>query len=66
MPTLASVGLTEAAARAEGIPLVVHTNDMSGWFSASTYAETAAWSKVLVHAKSPSGKFGVRNMVVAW
>ncbi len=52
VPALASVGLTEAAARAKKLPIAVHTNDMSGWFSARTYAETAAWSKVLVHART--------------
>ena len=45
---LASVGLTEAAARQKGLAVDIHTNDMLGWFSAKTYAETVAWSKVIV------------------
>jgi glutathione reductase (NADPH) len=49
VPALASVGLTEAAARAKGLPISVRANDMIDWFSASTYGESAAWSKVLVH-----------------
>lgn len=48
VPALASVGLTEAEARAQGIDLSVTTNDMTGWFSAKSYGETVAWSKILV------------------
>ena len=48
VPALAAVGLTEAAARQEGFAIDVHTNDMHDWFSAKTYAETVAWSKVIV------------------
>ena len=48
VPPLASVGLTEAAARQKGLAIDVHTNDMLDWFSAKTYAETVAWSKVIV------------------
>ena len=48
VPALASVGLTEAAARQKGLAIDVHTNDMHDWFSAQTYAETVAWSKVIV------------------
>jgi glutathione reductase (NADPH) len=48
VPPLASVGLTEVAARQKGLVVDVHVNDMLGWFSAKTYAETVAWSKVIV------------------
>ena len=48
VPPLASVGLTEAAARQNGFSIDVHANDMLDWFSAKTYAETVAWSKVVV------------------
>lgn len=48
VPPLASVGLTEAAARQKSLAVYIHTNDMLGWFSAKTYAETVAWSKVIV------------------
>ena len=47
VPALSSVGLTEAEARDQGIDLQVTTSDMTGWLSTRTYAETAAWSKVL-------------------
>ena len=47
-PPLAAVGLTERAARQQGLAVDVHVNDMLGWFSARTYAETVAWSKVIV------------------
>jgi len=48
VPSLAAVGLTEVAARQKGLAVDVHVNDMLGWFSARTYAETVAWSKVIV------------------
>jgi glutathione reductase (NADPH) len=48
VPALAAVGLTEAAARQNGFAIDVHVNDMLGWFSAKTYAETVAWSKLIV------------------
>jgi glutathione reductase (NADPH) len=48
VPALAAVGLTEAAARQKGFKIEVHTNDMLEWFSARTYAETQAWSKIIV------------------
>ena len=48
VPSLAAVGLTENAARQKGIAVDVHVNDMLGWFSSRTYAETVAWSKVIV------------------
>jgi len=48
VPALAAVGLTEAAARKQGLSIDVHTNDMLEWFSARTYAETVAWSKIIV------------------
>ena len=48
VPPLASVGLTEAAARQKGFSIDVHVNDMLDWFSAKTHAETVAWSKVIV------------------
>ena len=48
VPELAAVGLTEAAAIQKGFATKVHTNDMHDWFSARTYAETVAWSKIVV------------------
>ena len=48
VPALAAVGLTEAAAKQKGFAINVHTNDMNDWFSAQTYAETMAWSKIIV------------------
>jgi glutathione reductase (NADPH) len=51
-PPLAAVGLTEGAARQQGLAIDVHVNDMLGWFSARTYAETVAWSKVIVEKNS--------------
>jgi glutathione reductase (NADPH) len=52
VPALATVGLTEAAAREAGLSFEVHTNDMREWRSARTYGETAAWAKVLVEKGS--------------
>jgi len=51
-PPLAAVGLTEAAARKNGLAIDVHVNDMRTWFSARTYAETVAWSKIIVDRSS--------------
>ena len=48
VPALAAVGLTEGAARQKGFAINVYTNDMHDWFSAKTYAETVAWSKIIV------------------
>ncbi len=52
VPALAAVGLTEAAANQKGLAITVHTNDMHDWFSARTYAETVAWSKIIVDQAS--------------
>jgi glutathione reductase (NADPH) len=41
-------GLTEAAAKQRGLAINIHVNDMRGWLSAKTYAQTVAWSKVIV------------------
>ncbi len=48
VPALASIGLTEAVARDKGFKISLHTTDMLSWFSARTYAETVAWSKIIV------------------
>ncbi len=48
VPAFATVGMTEADAAEEGRPVSVTVNDMTGWFSGKSYAETVAWSKVLV------------------
>jgi glutathione reductase (NADPH) len=52
VPALASVGLTEAAATAQGLKFETKVNDMRDWRSAKTYAETAAWSKVLIEEET--------------
>ena len=46
LPAVATVGLTEADTA--GKDYEAKTNDLSGWMSGRTYAETVAWSKVLV------------------
>ena len=48
MPALATVGLTEKAAKEKGLKIKVHSTDMLGWLSARTYAESAAWSKIII------------------
>jgi len=48
VPALASVGLTQSAAEESGLEFRVEANDMRNWLSGRTYAETAAWAKVLV------------------
>jgi pyruvate/2-oxoglutarate dehydrogenase complex dihydrolipoamide dehydrogenase (E3) component len=48
VPALASVGLTQAAAEERGIAFRAEVNDVRNWLSGRTYAETAAWAKVLI------------------
>ncbi|RWA67792.1 NAD(P)/FAD-dependent oxidoreductase [Mesorhizobium sp.] len=48
IPAVASVGLTEAKARERGLGVKVHINNMQDWLTARTYAETVAWSKIIV------------------
>ena len=48
VPAVATVGLTEVEADTAGKDYEAKTNDLSGWMSGRTYAETVAWSKVLV------------------
>jgi glutathione reductase (NADPH) len=52
VPALAAVGLTEAGARQKNLSIDVHVNDMLGWFSARTFAETVSWSKIIVDRRS--------------
>jgi glutathione reductase (NADPH) len=52
VPALASVGLTEAKAKALGHKIRVHSNDMTDWLATRTYAEPVAWAKVIVDAAS--------------
>lgn len=48
VPALASVGMTENEAQQAGLDVNVTQSDMTQWFSGKSYAETVAWSKVLV------------------
>ncbi len=50
VPALASAGLTGEDARARGLDFAVKTNDLTGWRSSQTHAESAAFSKVLIEA----------------
>lgn len=52
VPALSSVGLTEKEAADKGLKVAVTTSDMAGWFSTKTFAESVAWSKVLVEEES--------------
>lgn len=52
VPALASVGLTEAEAKSRNLDFESMTSDMTQWFSARFYAETVAWSKILVDKAS--------------
>lgn len=47
-PTLARVGLSEEAARAQGLPFTSHVEDTSGWYSSRRVALARSGSKVLV------------------
>jgi glutathione reductase (NADPH) len=48
VPPLASAGLTEKAARDQGLRIRVHREDTSGWLNSKRVGETASGSKVLV------------------
>ena len=50
LQVLASVGLTEEEAGARGFAFAVKANDLTGWRSSQTHAESAAFSKVLIEA----------------
>jgi glutathione reductase (NADPH) len=52
VPALASVGLTAAKAAEERRRVKVHTNDLAGWLSSRTYAETTSWARVVVDEES--------------
>jgi len=52
VPALASVGLTEQAAREKGHRIRVRDTDMRGWLSSLTYAETAAWARIITDEAS--------------
>jgi glutathione reductase (NADPH) len=48
VPPLASAGLTEHAARAQGLKFTVHREDTSAWLSSQRVGETASGSSVLI------------------
>ncbi len=52
VPAMAQVGLTEAAANANGRSVVAKVTDMSSWLSAKTYAEGTAFGKVVTDAET--------------
>ncbi len=52
VPALSTVGVTEKQAQERGMKVKVSVNDMTGWFSGKSYAETVAWAKVLVEEES--------------
>jgi glutathione reductase (NADPH) len=52
VPALASVGMSEAEALTSGLDVQVRINDLRDWRSSKMYAETAAYSKVILQAGS--------------
>ncbi|MFZ2019152.1 MAG: NAD(P)/FAD-dependent oxidoreductase [Methyloceanibacter sp.] len=52
VPALATVGLSEAKAKEKGLKTRVQVNDMEYWFSTRQFAETVAWSKIIVDEES--------------
>jgi glutathione reductase (NADPH) len=52
LPPLASVGLTEAAAREQGLRFRVHHEDTSGWLSSRRVGATTSGAKILVDEDS--------------
>lgn len=51
-PALATVGLTESAARERGIPVAVKTADTHEWYSSRRLRHPASMFKTLVHRES--------------
>lgn len=49
VPALSTVGLTEEDAKARGLNIRVATNDLTGWFSGKSFAETVAFAKVITN-----------------
>lgn len=54
VPALSTIGLTEEEAKEKKLNVRVAVNDMTGWFSGKSYAETTAWAKVLVDENDDS------------
>jgi len=52
IPALATVGLSEAKAKDKCLKTRTQVNDMEYWFSTRTFAETAAWSKIIINEAS--------------
>jgi glutathione reductase (NADPH) len=52
IPTLASVGLSEAKATEQGLAFDVRSGDMTQWYSSRRLAEEAAYYKVLVEKET--------------
>lgn len=52
VPAMASVGLSEVEAEAQGLSVKVTKTDMRGWFSGKSYAESVAFAKTLVEEGS--------------
>lgn len=52
VPSLATVGLTEAQARDTDSKIRVAVNDMTGWFSGKSYVESTAWAKLIIDEDS--------------
>lgn len=48
IPSLATVGLTEKEACERHEDIRVTVNDMTGWFSGKSFAESVAWAKVII------------------
>ena len=61
VPAMSSVGLTEAQAAEQGLDITIAVSDMTGWFSAKTYAESVAWVKTLV--ENGSGRIVGAHMI---
>jgi len=52
VPPLASVGLNEAEAEAQGLDVAIDQTDMSEWFAARLYGSESAYAKVLTEKRS--------------
>ena len=48
VPAVSTVGMTEVEAKDRGRSVKISVQDMTGWFSGKSYAESTAWAKTLV------------------
>lgn len=52
IPALSSIGLTEIEAKEKNLEFISKTKDLTSWLSGRTYAESTAFSKILIEKET--------------